>query len=146
METRADIKFVRISPKKVRFMLSAIKNMTPVEAMDSLIYSQNRSAKVLYKAIKSAVDNAKNNLKVVDRDLRFKTIFVNQGPVLKRMRAGSKGRAMLYKRRSCHITVILSSNVEKKTIPEAKIKNIQKKEDQEIKTAEKKLTVDKKNN
>ena len=119
MEAQAYIKYIKISPKKVRFIIDDIKKMSPRDALNSLFYSPKRSAKVLYKVIKSAIDNAKTNLKTDEQGLKFKTILVEQGPALKRMRPGSKGRANLYKRRSSHIKVILT-NVTVKTDPTKK--------------------------
>lgn len=107
MKGKAYIKFVRTSPKKLRFLIDDIKKMTPAAALTALQYSAKRSAKVLYKAIKSAVDNIKAEVKD-QSGLKFEALIIEEGPALKRMRAGGRGTAKLFKRRSSHIKVIVS--------------------------------------
>lgn len=126
METQAYIKYVKTSPKKLRFMVDDVKKMTPQQALNSLLYSPKRSAKILYKVVKSAVDNAKSAFKVDAGDLRFKALVIEQGPALKRMRPGSKGRANLYKRRSSHIKVVVTVNGPKIKTTEGKVKAVPK--------------------
>ena len=110
MESRAYIKYIHVSPKKLRFIIADVKKKTPRQALDHLYTSQKRNAKILYKALKSAIDNAKLVLKVADSELSFKTFLVEEGPSLKRMRPGSKGMAKMYQRRTSHIKVILIAN------------------------------------
>ncbi len=107
MEVRAHIKFVRISPIKLRFLVDSLKKMSPQVALDHLGLSQLRTAKVFYKAIKSAVSNGSALPGFDPRKAHFKVLSVDEGPVLKRYRAGSRGMARPYVRKSSHITVVL---------------------------------------
>lgn len=109
MEVRSHIKFVRISPIKARFLLAGVKKMKPTVAVERLALSQQRSARILRQAIMSAIANAKNNLQLSEDSLQFSTLRVDEGPFLKRFRAGSKGSAKPYVRRTSHIEVVLVS-------------------------------------
>lgn len=140
MEVQAYIKYVHISPKKLRFIITDIKKKTPRQALDHLFTSQKRSSKVLYKAVKSAVDNARQVFKTDDSALRFKTFLVEEGPSLKRMRPGSKGMANMYQRRTSHIKVVLIKEETKPaTAPKTETKGqIVKKEPLKVVTVKKK--------
>src|SRR3989338_8452517 len=107
VEARSHIKFIRISALKVRTLVDWIKEMNPQTALDHLSVSQSRSAKVLYKAIKSAMDNGVANHGMDQKAMKFKTLMVDQGRGLKRFRAGSRGTAKPYVRPLTHITVVV---------------------------------------
>lgn len=109
MEIRANIKHIGISPKKIRFILDDVKKMKPVDALNVLLYSPKRGAKILLKAIKSAINNAKNNYKIDENLLRFKVLSVDSGHSLKRFRPGGRGTTKPFKRRMSHIKVILTT-------------------------------------
>lgn len=109
MEVKTYIKNVKISPKKLRFLLPEIKNLDPVKALDYLLYSNKKGAKIFYKAIKSAVNNIKQKVGVNLNNLRFKILTVEQGRVLKRYKAGSKGMAKPIRKRYSHIKIVLES-------------------------------------
>lgn len=111
MEVRSHIKFARISPIKARFLLGGLKKMKPTVAVERLALSKQRSARILRQAIMSAIANAKNNLQLSEDSLQFSTLRVDEGPFLKRFRAGSKGTGKPYVRRTSHIEVVLVSNV-----------------------------------
>jgi ribosomal protein L22 len=72
MESTTYIKNVNVAPRKLRFLLPSIKKHQPAQALDYLFYSPKKGAKVYYKAIKSAINNAKAALKVNDDMLKFK--------------------------------------------------------------------------
>jgi len=109
MEAKAYIKNVKISPKKIRILLDDVKKMNPYQAVDHLYYTPNKAAKILYKAIKSAIDNAKNLSKEAG-DLKFKTLLIEEGRKLKRSRAGGRGAAKPIIRRYSHIKVVLETD------------------------------------
>lgn len=109
MEIKTYSKNLRISPKKLRFLLPEIKRLTPVDALVHLLYTPNRSAKIFYNSVKSAVTNAKNVLKVDEKILRFKHLSVEEGQKLKRFRAGGRGTAKPILRRFAHINIILEA-------------------------------------
>ncbi|OGK28667.1 hypothetical protein A3D06_01630 [Candidatus Roizmanbacteria bacterium RIFCSPHIGHO2_02_FULL_40_9] len=130
MESKAIIKHVRISPIKLRTLVDGIKVMHPQTALDRLSFSQKRSAKVLYKAIKSAVDNGKNKIDLQNSSVYFKKLSIDEGAFLKRSRAGSKGTGKPYKRKSSHITVIIeqrtTTNIAQLSKTEQKTKKTEK--------------------
>lgn len=109
MEFKAYFKDLKISPRKLRFIMPEIKKLKPVEAMEKLFYSPKRGAKVFYKAIKSAVDNAKQSLKTDDNLLKFKVLTVEEGHKLKRFRPGGRGGVKPYVHRFSHLKIILET-------------------------------------
>lgn len=158
MEVKAYIKNLKISPKKLRFLLPQIKEMSPREALDYLAYLPKKGAKIFYKAIKSALSNAKN-LNISEDRLKFKTFLVEEGIKLKRYRPGGKGMVKTIKRRYSHVKIILvedkknkliTNNHEefKKTINSKVNKVIKEKEEakDKLKLREKKKLVKKVNN
>ncbi len=116
MEVQTYIKNLKITPKKLRFLLPAIKKMTPVESLDYLYYTPKKGAKIFYKAIKSAINNAKQTMKVDENLLKFKLLTVEEGRTLKRFRAGSKGVAKPIKKEYAHIKIILAADVKNSVI------------------------------
>ncbi|GIW62455.1 MAG: 50S ribosomal protein L22 [Patescibacteria group bacterium] len=103
----AYIKNVRVTPKKLRFIVPEIKKEPVSKALSKLNLMNKKPAQFLYKAIKSCVDNAKNKFKVEENMLKFKTIVIEEGFKLKRYRAGSRGRAKPYTKRFSHIKIEL---------------------------------------
>lgn len=141
MESKAYIKNIRISPKKLRFLLSEIKKRKPRDVLDYLFYTSNKSAKIFYKAIKSAVDNAKNNLKLNENDLVFKTLTVEEGRKLRRYRAGGRGIAKPLVRRYSHIKIVLKSTQDKKTIQSSVKKPLETEQNKQLKVNSAKVGV-----
>lgn len=107
-EYKATQKYLIGSPRKLRAVVSLIKKMKPVEAIERLPFASRRAAGDLAKVIKSALANAKNQ-GVSEADLIFKEIQIGEGPRLKRGRAASKGSWHPFKRRMSHIRVILTT-------------------------------------
>lgn len=132
MEVKAQIKYVRMSPIKLRNLAESVRGLSPKVALDHLYVSQTRRSHVLYKAIKSAVDNGSALAGFDPAKARFKTLKIDEGPVFKRFRAGARGMAKPYKRKSSHVTVVieqasLSEKAQEKTEPK-KEKKTDKKE------------------
>ena len=114
MEVKSVQKFIRMSPRKLRLVVSLIKHMSPNEAIEILPYIRKRAAEPLGKVIKTAVANAREK-QISEETLVFKEIQITQGPSLKRWRAGARGRAKPYKKRTSHIRVVLETrNIKKK--------------------------------
>lgn len=107
MEAKASVTDVHSTPKKLRILLTDIKKMSPVKAMDHLFYSPKKSATILYKVIKSAVDNAKATLQIDANLLEFKLLKVDQGHALRRYNPGSRGNAKPYRKQFSHINVVV---------------------------------------
>lgn len=114
MEAKAYIKYLKISPKKLRFLVGDIKKMEPVRALDHLFYTHKKTAKFLYKAIKSALDNAEKVLKRDKNLFEFRLLTIEEGPRLKRFRAGGRGVAKPFKIKTAHIKIILALKENKK--------------------------------
>ena len=108
MEARAVAKYLRISPRKVRLNAYLIRGKRVEDALNLLTLTPKAGAKVVSKVVQSALANAGQD-KSIDVDTLFvKSIFVNQGPTLKRLRPKPMGRAGRIRKRTCHITVVLS--------------------------------------
>lgn len=110
VEVRAESAVIRQSARKVRLALAAIRGVSaPGEAISTLTMVVNRAAGELIKTIKQAAANAKNNLKLAEETLKIKTIEVNEGPTLKRVRFGSRGKIKPVLKRTSRIKVTLTS-------------------------------------
>ncbi len=129
MQSKTYIKNVIISPKKLRFYLKDIKKLTPVEALEKLFYGQQKATKILYQAIKSAINNAKQTLKIDENLLKFKVLTIEEGLRLKRYRAGSRGTAKPILKKRSHIKIVLEGQQMpvKKVETKVEEKNIDKK-------------------
>lgn len=108
-EFKVYIKNVKITPKKLRFLLSDMKKQSPVQAVHTLMYTQKKGAVFLRKAISSALSNAKNTMNIDEGLLQFKSVTVEEGLRLKRFRAGSKGMAKPYRHKYSHIKMVLTT-------------------------------------
>ncbi|MGA2959549.1 MAG: 50S ribosomal protein L22 [Thermodesulfobacteriota bacterium] len=108
MEARAIAKYLRVSPRKVRLNADLIRGKRVEEAINLLSFTPKAGAKLVSKVVQSALANARQD-KSIDVDTLFvKTIYVNQGPTLKRFRPKPMGRAGRIRKRTCHVTVVLS--------------------------------------
>jgi large subunit ribosomal protein L22 len=108
MEARAIAKYLRVSPRKVRLNADLIRGKRVEEAINLLSHTPKAGAKLVSKVVQSALANARQD-KSIDVDTLFvKTIYVNQGPTLKRFRPKPMGRAGRIRKRTCHVTVVLS--------------------------------------
>ena len=103
----AKVKYVRMSPSKVRIMLDVIRGKRAVEAMAILENSTQIAKEPLVKLLKSAIANAENNKGMNKDDLVVAECYVCPGPTLKRMMPRAKGRADRILKRTCHITIVL---------------------------------------
>jgi large subunit ribosomal protein L22 len=132
MEIESNIKYLKISPKKLRMIVDGVKKLKPVDAVNMLFYSNKKGAKILLKAIKSAISNAKNLNQLDEHSLKFKLLLIDGGPSLKRFRAGGRGTAKPFRRRTSHIKIILmtDSNVNPKRTVKSKLVSTKKNKNQ----------------
>ena len=100
-------RFIPISPGKCRKMIEVIKGRDTGAALLQLQFSPKRSAKMIFKVLKSAIANAENNYDMNVDDLYVHRVYVDEGPTLKRFMARAMGRATRINKRSSHITVEL---------------------------------------
>ena len=111
MIAKAEAKYIRISPTKVRPVIALIKNAKVIGAMAKLLLINKRGAYYLNKVLKSALANAKGKGYQEDK-LFISKVVANPGPVLKRYRAASFGRATMIRKRTSHILIELGSSEE----------------------------------
>jgi len=107
METKAVVKYVRISPQKARLVVDLIRGKKVKDADTMLGFTHKKAAYIVRKVLKSAMANAAQNPNIDENILYVKEVFVDQGPSLKRWRARAQGRAAPIKKRTSHITVVL---------------------------------------
>lgn len=107
MEARATLKYTRISPRKVGLVLDLIRNKPVDLAMAILKHTPKAACEDLRKLLKSAVANAENNLNMDKNNLYVAECFVCPGPILKRIRPSSHGRAFRILKRTSHVTLVL---------------------------------------
>ena len=108
METRAYLKGTRLSPQKAGLVADAIRGKSVQDAMDFLGFNKQKGAAVIKKLLESAIANAEHNDKADIGLLSVKSIIVNQGMRLKRMKPRARGRADRIIKPTCHIEIILS--------------------------------------
>ena len=113
MEFRAEARFQRVSPQKVRLVLDLIKGMRVEQALDTLAFTKKRIAPDVHKLVRSAVQNAtylsdEKGLDIDVDNLYVKRAIANEGPRMKRIRPAPMGRAFRYQRRISHIEIALA--------------------------------------
>lgn len=108
MEVKAVSKYVRISPRKVRRLVAAIKGQPVESALSILKFMPLKAARIVEKLVRSAVANADQNPDIDVDTLVIRNIIADQGPSLKRFRARARGRGTRILKRTSHITVILA--------------------------------------
>jgi large subunit ribosomal protein L22 len=106
--TRAVLRYARVSPYKVREVLDLIRNRPIGEAEDMLRFSERDAAIVVAKVLHSAVANAENNDQQDAEDLYVSACFADEGTTIKRWRPRARGRATRIRKRTCHVTIIVS--------------------------------------
>lgn len=115
MESRCIARYVRIAPRKMRLVANLVRGKNVNEAISMLQFTEKAAAEPTLKAIKSAVANIANsdNGRDVNLDtLIVKTIFVDEGPTMKRFMPRAMGRATPIRKRMSHLTVHVASPVE----------------------------------
>ncbi len=113
MEYQATSKYIHTSTRKLRLVADLIREMQPEDALVQLAHMPKDAAGPMAKVVASAIANAVQKQAKTDT-LKFKTIEVMGGPVMKRFHAVSRGQAHSYKKHMTHVRVILSDESEKK--------------------------------
>ncbi len=106
---KAEAKFVRISPRKIRLVMDQVRGKRVEEALGLLSFAPQKGARILKKLLDSAVANAEQNSGIDVDTLYVKRVYANEGPTLKRFRPRALGRATRIRKRTSHLTVILES-------------------------------------
>jgi len=120
MEVRATAKSIRMSPRKVRLVADAIRQLSIEDAFQVLEATQNRAAGPLEKVLQSAIANAVTNNNLDRENLVISSIMVNEGQALKRFHPSSRGRVHPYKKKSSHVMIVLKEKVVNKPVQVAK--------------------------
>ena len=108
MEARAEHKFARISPRKVKIVCDLIRDKDTELAKGILQHTPKHGADLLYKVLCSACANAENNHEMDPAKLYVSQVLVTPGPIMKRGRATARGRYSPIKKRTSHITVVVA--------------------------------------
>ena len=108
METRAYLKGTRLSAQKAGLVADVVRGKSVHAAMDFLTFHKQKASAVIKKLLESAIANAENNDKADIDLLVVKSVIVNQGMRLKRMKPRARGRADRIIKPTCHIEIILS--------------------------------------
>jgi large subunit ribosomal protein L22 len=127
-----------MSPRKVKLVADLIRGSSVKNAEVQLRFAKKMASVPVAKLLKSAVANAENNFSLKKENLFVKTIYANEGPMLKRWRARAFGRAGSILKRMCHVTIVLDEipSAEKKAVAE-KIKTVKTEEKKIVKKIKK---------
>jgi len=112
MEGKAVARFIRISPRKVRIVLDLIRRKPVSEAFAILRFTPKRGARLIEKALKSAVANATNNFDLDPDRLYVARAYADEGATMKRWHARARGMASPILKRTSHLTVIVREREE----------------------------------
>lgn len=124
--TRAQAKYIRISAYKVREVLDLIRGEHVQRAAEILRFTERDAAHVVAKVLGSAVANAENNDGLDPDDLYVATAYADEGVTLKRFRPRARGRAGRIRKRTCHVTIIVSR------MPEEELRRYRAKQQAEV--------------
>jgi large subunit ribosomal protein L22 len=108
METKAVARYIRMSPRKARRVLQPIKGLSLREAQALLDAVPQRAARVVRRLVDSAAANAQTNHGMERDELWVAKAYADAGPTLRRWRAASGGRVAAVRKRTSHISVVLS--------------------------------------
>src|SRR5205085_6590322 len=114
--TRAVARHIHVSPYKVREVLDLIRGHEVQRALDILRLCERDAAIIVGKLLASAMANAEHNHALVTDELFVSACYADEGPTLKRWRPRARGRATRIRKRTCHVTVIVSR------LPEAELR------------------------
>jgi len=108
MEVQALTRNARMSPKKMREVSRIIQGRKAADAVDYLELIPRKSARMIAKTLRSAIANAENNNNLSADSLTVKFALIENGPVLKRFKAGARGTAKPRRKKMSHIRIVLS--------------------------------------
>ena len=108
MEARATARTVLLVPRKARLVTRIIQGKSVTEASAILNNMNKKSARLINKVLVSATANAENNLKLDRNNLYVKSAYINDGPILKRHRFGSRSHIDRPDKKTSHITVVVA--------------------------------------
>ena len=112
MEVRASWSYAAIAPRKLRLVCDKVRGMGAEEALVVLQFMPQKGAEIVHKLVSSALANAENNFELPRNEMVISTIYADGGPMLKRFKAGARGRYKPRKHRTSHIHVVLAQREE----------------------------------
>ena len=124
MIAKAIARYIRISPRKTRLVANFVKGKSVGKALAILSNLNKRPCEFIEDVLRSAISNAKRNPEIKEADLYISKLVVDKGPILRRHRAASMGRATMICHRTSHISVELNMAAKPKVqkAPEVKEK------------------------
>jgi large subunit ribosomal protein L22 len=115
MQVSSIYRYAKISPFKVREVTRAIQGLPVSAALDLVAFSPKKAAGLIAKTLKSAVANAENNANLRVDGLVVKEATVGEGPTMKRQMTRARGSGSQILKRTSHIRIILTDEIEIKT-------------------------------
>lgn len=112
MEAKAVTRYVRVSPRKARAVIDQVRGKSVQQAREILLFSDRAVSEIVSKTVNSAFANAAQKGHADPNRTWIKACFVDEGPTLKRIRPRAKGSAAPIRKRTSHITVIVSTEKE----------------------------------
>ncbi len=114
VDSLARVRHNRVTPPKARRVIALIKGKQAQEALAILKFAPQSASEPIYKVVASAMANARvkadaSGEYLDEKDLYISSVFVDEGTTLKRFRPRAQGRASQIKKRTSHITVVLST-------------------------------------
>jgi large subunit ribosomal protein L22 len=116
MKVKAEVKYLRIAPRKARLAAELIKRKKAEQAQTVLEFAVKKGTKPILKLLNSAIASAKNNFQMDPSNLYVSKITVDEGPKFKRWMPRSRGSAYPIQKKTSHITIVLNEIVEGKKI------------------------------
>ncbi|MBP3635427.1 MAG: 50S ribosomal protein L22 [Bacilli bacterium] len=108
MEAKATARTVVVVPRKARLVINLIRGKDVSDAMAILNNLNKKSARLTKKVLVSAVANAENNFKLDKNNLYIKEAYINDGPIMKRRRIGSRSHIDRHDKKTSHITIVVA--------------------------------------
>lgn len=109
MEVRAKHSYILMSPQKLRLVCDKVRGLQAEQALAVLEFMPQKGAYYVSKTLKSALANAENNMELDTTEMYIDEIFADEGPRLRRYKAGARGRYKPRKRRMAHLTIVLKT-------------------------------------
>ena len=109
---RAKAKYVRTAPRKARLVIDHIRGKSVDDARALLLTTPRAASRDVLKLLDSAIANAENNHELVADELVVGRAYVDEGPTLKRYRPRALGRATRIRKRTSHMTIELTNQIE----------------------------------
>ncbi len=131
MEARAQARYVRVTPMKARRVVDLVRGKQATTAVEILRFAPQAASEPVRKVVESAIANARFaanelNERFDEGSLVVSTAFVDEGPTLKRFQPRAQGRAFRIRKRTSHITVVVSAPERESTAPAGSSTNTRK--------------------